>query len=212
MPHDHAGSISAMQVLQGEAAEGCWRIGPDGYVDLEYEATVRCGEMTAWQDAGLHTVRNPSPAGPTLITVHVYAPPLKDFRRFIARPNSSRVGRPKTASNTPTIVVVGGGFSGSMTAAQILRRAAAAQTAVRVVLVERQGAIGEGLAYGTRDLCHLLNVPAGKMSAWPDRPDDFVQWVSQRYGAVAPGNFYRAMVRRVRARIAADDRARRASW
>ncbi len=76
-----------MQVLQGEASEGCWRVGPDGFADLEYEATVGRGEMTAWQDAGLHTVRNPSQGGTTLITVHVYAPPLKDFRRFVPRPH-----------------------------------------------------------------------------------------------------------------------------
>ncbi len=36
-PHDHAGAVSAMQVLDGEAIEGCWRVAPDGYVDLEYE-------------------------------------------------------------------------------------------------------------------------------------------------------------------------------
>ncbi len=76
-----------------------------------------------------------------------------------------------------------------MTAAQILRRATVAESAVRVVVVERHGAIGEGLAYGTRDLSHLLNVPAGRMSVWPDRPQDFVEWASQRYVTVAPGDF-----------------------
>ncbi len=85
VPHDHAGSISAMLVLQGEAAEGCWRIAEDGYVDLQYETAVRGGELTAWQDAGVHTVRNASAEGETLITVHVYTPTLRDFRRFVLR-------------------------------------------------------------------------------------------------------------------------------
>jgi len=188
-PHDHAGSISAMQVVRGQAAEGCWRIAPDGFVDLDYETTVSCGEMTAWQDAGIHSVRNSCPAGSTLVTVHVYAPPLKDFRRFIPR---SRPLRQKTSTNhgePPTIVIVGGGFSGSMTAAQLLRRASSQSSKLRVVLVERQGAVGEGLAYGTRELCHLLNVPAGRMSAWPDRPNDFVEWTSARYRPVEPSEF-----------------------
>src|SRR5262249_36617241 len=66
VPHDHAGSISAMLVLQGQAVEGSWRIAPDGYVDCEYETPVPCGELTAWQDAGVHTVRNPSAAGAAL--------------------------------------------------------------------------------------------------------------------------------------------------
>ncbi len=189
VPHDHAGSTSAMLVLQGEAAEGSWRIASDGFVDREFETPVRVGEMTAWQDAGVHTVRNAAENGVALVTVNIYAPPLRDFRRFVARPENAAAGLPLTASKVPTIVVVGGGFSGAMTAAQILRRAGAMGTPVRVAVIERQGAVGEGLAYATRDRCHLLNVPAGRMSAWPDRPDDFAQWASQHCGAVSPRDF-----------------------
>jgi|SRR5579864_566317 len=188
VPHDHAGSLSAMQVLQGDALEGTWRTAPDGYVDQEFETPVCCGEMTAWQDAGVHTVRNAADSKSTLITVHVYAPPLKDFRRFVPRPATvNAVLQPRSA--VPTVAIVGGGFSGSMSAAQILRQAATHGAALRVVLIERQGAVGEGLAYATRDSVHLLNVAAGRMSAWPDRPNDFVDWASRRYRAVNPGEF-----------------------
>jgi uncharacterized NAD(P)/FAD-binding protein YdhS len=69
-----------------------------------------------------------------------------------------------------------------MAAAQLLRGASQAGLPLNVALIERKGAIGEGVAYGTRDPAHLLNVPAGRMSAWADRPDDFVQWASQRFG------------------------------
>ncbi|HXY34294.1 MAG TPA: FAD/NAD(P)-binding protein [Planctomycetaceae bacterium] len=189
VPHDHAGSVSAMQVLDGEAIEGCWRVAPDGYVDLEYETSVPRGEMTAWQDAGVHTVYNPSKNGTALVTVHVYAPPLRDFRRYVSRPTIVGPDRSTGAQDSPNIVIVGGGFCGVMTAAQILRDAARSGLGVNVVVVERQGAIGEGLAYGTRDLTHLLNVPAGRMSAWPDRPDDFVAWASRRLGPVAKSDF-----------------------
>lgn len=189
VPHDHAGSICVMQVLQGEAVEGSYRVASDGYVDFDYETVVRCGEVTAGADAGVHTVYNPATAKEPLVTVHVYAPPLKDFRRFIPRPETPAASVSSPADTTPTIVVVGGGFSGSMTAAQIVRRAGEAGTKVRVLIVERRGAVGEGVAYGTRDLNHLLNVPAGRMSAWPDRPEDFLNWARQRSSKSRPEDF-----------------------
>ncbi len=193
-PHDHAGSISIMQVVEGEAIEGSYRVAADGYVDLDYETTVRTGEITSGQDAGVHTVRNALPAneqgGKLLITVHIYSPPLRDFRRFVARPESLTRKSPSVDDGLPTIVVVGGGFSGAMTAAHVLRRATlAGSSGLRVVLTERCGAVGEGLAYSTRDASHLLNVPAERMSAWPDRPDDFVSWAAARHDIVAPCDF-----------------------
>ncbi len=187
-PHDHAGSVSAMLVLQGEAAEGCWRIAEDGYVDLQHDTIVGPGQLTAWQDAGVHTIRNAS-AEQTLITVHVYTPALRDFRRFVPRPKLAAARPAIELNGPPTVVIVGGGFSGAMTAAQILRRASAEGSPIKVAIVERQGAVGEGLAYSTRDAAHLLNVPAGRMSAWPDRPNDFVEWASRHYTLVEPGDF-----------------------
>jgi uncharacterized NAD(P)/FAD-binding protein YdhS len=174
-------------VLQAEAAEGCWRIAPDGYADLQYESAVGVGELTAWQDAGVHTIRNSSKTGETLVTVHVYTPPLRDFRRFVARPKTAERSPAIIPNDPPKVVVVGGGFSGAMVAAQILRLANG--SAVHVAIVERQGAIGEGLAYSTRESVHLLNVPAGRMSAWPDKPSDFVDWVSRRYALAEPTDF-----------------------
>lgn len=186
-PHDHSGSVSAMLVMQGEAIEASWQIASDGYVDLADRVCVPAGEMTAWQDAGVHTVRNDHATTP-MVSVHIYAPPLGGFRRFVPRPRLTAHPRPSDA-RPPTVVVVGGGFSGSMTAAQLLRQANEANLDLRVALVERQGAVGEGIAYGTRDTQHLLNVPAGRMSAWPDRPDDFFQWAERRHDGVAPGDF-----------------------
>ena len=185
-PHDHNGSTCVMQVVQGEATEGCHRVATDGFVDLEYEEVVRTGEITAGQDAGVHTVRNASTAGETLVTVHVYAPPLRDFRRFVPPPKLQGDRWRTIPNGVPRVVIVGGGFSGSMTAAQIFCRAGAP---IHVSLIERRGAVGEGLAYATREQAHLLNVPAGRMSAWPDRPDDFLEWALRRFGNVLPTDF-----------------------
>jgi uncharacterized NAD(P)/FAD-binding protein YdhS len=188
-PHDHSGSICALRVVQGEAVEGCYRVAPDGYVDLQFETPVRRGEVLTGQDAGVHTIRNSSQKGEWLVTVHVYSPPLRDIRMFRPRPEPAGEDRVRAWNRTPTVVVVGGGFSGTMAAAQTLRQAHEAGVHVKVVLVERRGAIGEGAAYSTRETVHLLNVPAGRMSAWPDRPDDFVRWASRRHGDVRPTAF-----------------------
>lgn len=75
-----------------------------------------------------------------------------------------------------TFVVVGGGASGMLIAAQLLRR----RGTKRVILCERYGTVAAGIAYGTEHFGHLLNVPAGRMSALPDDPGHFYRWLSQR--------------------------------
>ena len=60
-----------MKVMQGEAVEGCYEVAADGYADLQYETTARRGEILAGHDAGVHTIRNPSPRGDLLVTVHL---------------------------------------------------------------------------------------------------------------------------------------------
>lgn len=78
----------------------------------------------------------------------------------------------------PTIAIVGGGFAGALTAAQILR----SEAPVRVVLVDRGATVGRGVAYSTTSRAHLLNVPAARMSALPDDPDHFLRWARARLG------------------------------
>lgn len=71
------------------------------------------------------------------------------------------------------IIIIGAGFSGTLLAAQLLRLG---QT--HVTLVERETDVGLGVAYRTKFGCHLLNVPAAKMSAFPDVPGHFVDWLT----------------------------------
>ena len=187
VPHDHGPSICAMLTVCGQAVEGSYTVARDGYVDLEYETTFEAGQVTAGQDAAVHTVSNSQDE--LLVTVHIYSPPLRDFRRFTARPTTGHTELHHSPTDVPTVAIVGGGFSGSITAAQLLRRAKQSASPLRVVLLEQRGSIGEGLAYSTREDCHLLNVPAGRMSAWPDQPDDFLEWVSQREPGVTADDF-----------------------
>lgn len=87
--------------------------------------------------------------------------------------------------HVPTIVVIGGGFSGTAVAAHLLRRAVPA----RVVLVNRFGPMGRGIAYGTRIEAHVLNVPAGGMSALPEDRDHFVRWARTRDDTIRAETF-----------------------
>ncbi|NCS30009.1 MAG: oxidoreductase [Microcystis aeruginosa F13-15] len=76
----------------------------------------------------------------------------------------------------PAIAIIGGGFSGSLVAANLLRNAAVPLT---IKLIEPNPQLGRGVAYQTKFLCHLLNVPAGKMSAFVDEPAHFLNWLHQ---------------------------------
>lgn len=86
-----------------------------------------------------------------------------------------------------TIAIIGSGFSGTLTAVQLARRHA--QRLSRIVILDRSGAFGPGLAYATPSPVHYLNVPAGNMSALDDDPAHFLRWAQARDPAVHTGSF-----------------------
>ena len=67
------------------------------------------------------------------------------------------------------VAIVGGGAAGVLAAVHLRRRKPEAQ----ITLIDASGRPGTGAAYGTDDPTFLLNVPAQRMSAWPDDPDHF---------------------------------------
>lgn len=75
------------------------------------------------------------------------------------------------------IVIVGGGASGVILAAHLLRDPDAP---VRVTIIERRGEMGQGIAYSTRLPDHILNVSALGMSAFADDPEHFLRWLVAR--------------------------------
>ncbi len=79
------------------------------------------------------------------------------------------------SSRRTSIAIIGGGFSGSLLAVHLLRRLSAD---CRVHLIERRSGFGQGMAYSTGNPNHLLNVPAGRMSAFADQPNHFVDWLA----------------------------------
>jgi len=92
------------------------------------------------------------------------------------------------------IAIVGGGYSGVMTAVNIMRESDKCALTVTVHLIEKRAGLGRGLAYSIWDDSMLLNVPAGNMSAYPDQPTDFLDYCrtldpSDLSGFIGPFSF-----------------------
>jgi uncharacterized NAD(P)/FAD-binding protein YdhS len=79
-----------------------------------------------------------------------------------------------TKARARSIAIVGGGASGALMTAHLLKRAG---DDVRLTVIEPRAEIGRGLAYATKDESHRLNVRASNMSAFADDPDHFWQWL-----------------------------------
>jgi uncharacterized NAD(P)/FAD-binding protein YdhS len=86
-----------------------------------------------------------------------------------------------------SVAIIGGGFSGAILAAQLLRRS---DSSVSVAVVEKSSSVGRGLAFGTECSSLLLNVRARNMSAFPDDPSHFLRWAQSNHDpSTGPGSF-----------------------
>jgi uncharacterized NAD(P)/FAD-binding protein YdhS len=75
---------------------------------------------------------------------------------------------------TADILIIGGGLSGAMLAAQLLKQPGAR----RLLVVEPRAELGRGEAYSATELGHTLNGNAARMSVDPDNSDDLTQWLT----------------------------------
>ncbi len=97
----------------------------------------------------------------------------------------------KLVSDTqiPRIGIIGCGFSGTMVLANIVAKA---KGPLHIELFEEGETPAQGIAYGTQEVRHLLNVRAVNMGAFSGKPDDFYNWLQSDAGkeaahAIAPG-------------------------
>lgn len=110
---------------------------------------------------------------------------------------SSRISKVRTPSqlaivravtpDLPTIAIIGGGLSGALVAIYLLR---AATRPLQIKLIERRSQLGMGLAYSTLQDCHLLNVPANKISAFAEAPNHFLDWLHQHVDRSLPASAF----------------------
>jgi uncharacterized NAD(P)/FAD-binding protein YdhS len=114
----------------------------------------------------------------------------------------------------PTVAIVGAGFSGSLLALHLLR---AGPPNLRIFLIERTPGFGPGLAYGSHNPEHVLNVRVSNMSAWPEAPDHLQRWLDAQAGTgeaqasafITRGTFGRYIAEMIQQTIAGPDGAQR---
>ncbi|MDN5287796.1 MAG: hypothetical protein JWR38_4070 [Mucilaginibacter sp.] len=73
------------------------------------------------------------------------------------------------------IAIIGGGFCGVLTAIHLLNHQCLPP--VHIHLINKGYPIAKGIAYAPHTASLLLNVPNGRMSAFADIPDHYVQWL-----------------------------------
>ena len=91
------------------------------------------------------------------------------------------------ATGPKKITIVGGGASGTLVAVNLLQNCGDAE--LEINLVERRTRIGRGVAFGTDRDSHLLNVPAGRMGAFPDDIEHFHKWLVEHGHTFDPHDF-----------------------
>ncbi|MHC8305578.1 FAD/NAD(P)-binding protein [Pseudomonas sp. PB3P13] len=77
------------------------------------------------------------------------------------------------------ILIIGGGLSGTMLAAQLVRLPGKRS----VLVIEPRAELGRGEAYSAVELGHTLNGNAARMSVDPDNADDLTQWLTDYIAA-----------------------------
>src|SRR6202041_1759661 len=144
--HDHAGSICGLKVVQGCLTEQLFEKMPDGRVQKTTATRVGPQEITVDPGVVIHSLANGA-TNELLVTVHIYSPPLRDVRSYVIAENlpPQLFFRP-TPPEARVLAIIGGGFRGLMTLANSIRFGNEATTPLRIILIDRQPSIGDGVA------------------------------------------------------------------
>jgi uncharacterized NAD(P)/FAD-binding protein YdhS len=109
------------------------------------------------------------------------------------------------------LVICGGGASAVLLLHALRRRA---EQPLHVTIVEERATAATGTAYSTPSGSHLLNVPAGRMSADAENPNEFVEWLTENVPAegytaksFVPRRLYGSYLKHLLAAAAVDRRS-----
>mgnify|MGYP000153170678 CR=1 FL=1 len=73
--------------------------------------------------------------------------------------------------------IIGAGFTGTMTAVQLIEKS---RSPIEITLIYEGESLNKGIAFNPYSEKHLLNVITGRMSAYPDKPNHFLDWTMRR--------------------------------
>lgn len=80
--HDHAHSVCGVKVIRGVATETLFSRTPSGQLKALSSSDLHEGAVCASRDADIHQVSNLQAPGSDLVTLHVYAPPLREMKQY----------------------------------------------------------------------------------------------------------------------------------
>ena len=89
--HDHDGSFGAVRVLQGVMWETIFEMDEQSGLAYKSAREWAAGSVTGADIPDIHQLGNPDVSGQNLVTLHLYAPPLKSL-------NIYKVGRRESTS------------------------------------------------------------------------------------------------------------------
>lgn len=133
-------------------------------------------------------------------------------RRSVVRSARNRESTLSVPREHPEHLVICGGGASAVLLLHALRLRA--EEPLHVTIVEERASAGAGTAYSTPSVSHLLNVPAGRMSADAEDPNEFVAWLAKNFPAAeytaksfVPRRLYGAYLKHLLAAAAVDRRS-----
>ena len=80
--HDHNGSYGAIRICEGMMAEEMFALNEAGEVVAAETHARAAGEVTGTDVPDIHRIGNAEDSGQRMVTIHVYAPPLRVINTY----------------------------------------------------------------------------------------------------------------------------------
>ncbi len=88
--HDHNGSYGAIRICEGAMEEEIFALNEAGEVEFEIRHRRAAGEVTGTDVPDIHRIGNAETSEQRMITIHIYAPPLRIINTY--QLGSAKVG------------------------------------------------------------------------------------------------------------------------
>jgi len=80
--HDHNGSYGAIRICEGVMEEEIFAVNEAGEVEFDATHARAAGEVTGTDVPDIHRIGNADESGRRMVTIHIYAPPLRVLNTY----------------------------------------------------------------------------------------------------------------------------------